>query len=303
MNTKSTDKRTVEQLRKEMSDVIGLLRFSYEAIISIDESHNIIIFNEGAERIFGYTADELRGRSVNLLLPNRLRKAHRPHVTEFGQSTNTAHLMHERRPLVGRRKSGEEFPAQASVYKLSHRGEITFTTILRDLTAESEAIQQLLYLAEHDFLTGLPNRLLFMDRVAMAIARADRERDKMALLYLDIDTFKEINDALGHSVGDLYLKALAERLQSCMRETDSVARIGGDEFAIVLEGLHQEKDAEKVKTTILNVLGEPFYLEGEKITTSVSIGIALYPDHGQDPDSLIQYADSAMYATKQNRGT
>lgn len=299
MNKKSGPKRTVEQLREEMSDVIGLLHFSYEAIISVDESHNIIIFNEGAERIFGYTTDEMRGRSVHLLLPEHLRETHEQKITEFGRTTANAHLMHVRRPLVGLRKSGEEFPAQASVYKLSSGGETTFTTILRDLTAETEALQRLSHLAEHDFLTGLPNRLLFMDRFATAISRADREQKKMALLYLDVDTFKAINDSLGHSAGDLFLKMVAQRVKSCMRETDSVARIGGDEFAVILEGLHQVSDAEKVKATILNELEKPFSLEGEDVTASTSIGIALYPDHGHDPDSLIRHADSAMYVAKQ----
>ncbi len=302
MNKKSGHERTIEQLREEISYVIRLLRFSYEAIISIDESHNIIIFNEGAERIFGYAADELRGRSVHLLLPEHLREAHRRDITEFGRSADNAHLMHVRRPLVGLRKSGENFPAQASVYKLSYGSKTIFTTILRDLTAESEAIQRLMYLAEHDFLTGLPNRLLFMDRLTMAIARADRERAKIALLYMDVDAFKTINDALGHSAGDLLLKMIAERVHSCMRETDTVARIGGDEFAVIAEGLHQENDAEKVKNTILNEIEKPFDLEGKKITASLSIGIALCPDHGQDPDSLIQHADSAMYVAKQKRG-
>jgi diguanylate cyclase (GGDEF)-like protein/PAS domain S-box-containing protein len=154
------------------------------------------------------------------------------------------------------------------------------------------------YIAGHDVLTDLPNRELFRDRLQTALVAARRDHQRLSVLYIDLDRFKQANDSHGHDVGDLLLREAARRIRQCLRESDTVGRLGGDEFAVLLSGIHQLEDASAVGEKIRNALNQPFELGGHQLQISSSIGIAVYPDHGQDRKHLMRHADAAMYAAK-----
>jgi diguanylate cyclase (GGDEF)-like protein/PAS domain S-box-containing protein len=170
---------------------------------------------------------------------------------------------------------------------------------IEDITARREMEQEIRRLAYHDPLTNLPNRVLLTDRLNMAKILSDRNRKKVALMMLDIDNFKEINDTLGHHIGDLLLQVVAEKLTGILRKEDTVARFGGDEFVIVLPDQKDVQTALNVARKIINTFRDTVVLEGHKIIITSSIGISLYPDHGEEVDTIMKNADFAMYRAKQ----
>ncbi|MGE5547381.1 MAG: EAL domain-containing protein [Solirubrobacterales bacterium] len=168
----------------------------------------------------------------------------------------------------------------------------------RDVTERKLAAARIHHLAHHDALTGLPNRVLFQERLRAALAQGKRADFKVALMFLDLDKFKDINDTLGHHVGDLLLKAVAKRLQRCVRETDTVARLGGDEFAVILTNLTDPEGAGTVADTIIASIADPFGIEEHEVVTSTSIGVTVFPDDSEDADQLLKNADLAMFRSK-----
>ena len=171
------------------------------------------------------------------------------------------------------------------------------TTI--DITESKRAEEQVKHLAFHDPLTNLPNRLLFSDRLTLAVAQAHRHNQKLAVLFLDLDRFKVINDSLGHSVGDELLRQVAERIQEYVREGDTVARLGGDEFTLLVPGITAEEDAAKIARKICDAIHDPFWIDGRELFVTTSIGVAVYPSDGHDAETLVRNADSAMYRAKE----
>jgi diguanylate cyclase (GGDEF)-like protein/PAS domain S-box-containing protein len=172
-------------------------------------------------------------------------------------------------------------------------------SVVRDITDQKNAEEQIRHLAHFYPLTDLPNRALFSDRLQQALATAKRDKSHMALLFIDLDKFKPINDTQGHHVGDLLLKEAALRMQQCVRESDTVARIGGDEFGVLLPIIEEEQDAMLVAEKIRYALNQPFILVGQSLNISSSTGIAVYPDHGNDEKQLLINADTAMYLAKE----
>jgi diguanylate cyclase (GGDEF)-like protein/PAS domain S-box-containing protein len=170
---------------------------------------------------------------------------------------------------------------------------------LIDITERKRAEEQVKHLAFHDTLTGLPNRLLFNDRLHLAILQARRRQQRLATLFLDLDRFKLINDSLGHSVGDELLRRVAERVIGCVREGDTVARLGGDEFTVLVPGISQDEDAAKIAQKILEVVRAPFEIGGREFFLTTSIGVAIYPSDGHDLENLLRNADTAMYRAKE----
>jgi len=170
--------------------------------------------------------------------------------------------------------------------------------VARDITERLATEKLIHYQAYHDLLTNLPNRALFQDRLANTISNARREDDKLAVLFLDLDRFKVVNDTLGHSVGDELLKQVGIRLKSCLREGDTVARLGGDEFIVLLPNVESAKVASVVGQKLLDAIKSAFMVEGNEIFVTCSIGIALYPEDGTTADELIKNSDTAMYFTK-----
>lgn len=200
----------------------------------------------------------------------------------------------------------QRFDARVSVSGGAEIGALGsgFNTMVAELdrreTARKSAEAQLHYQALNDVLTGLPNRRLFGDRLAHSLALAEREKHSVALLYIDLDGFKLVNDSLGHGTGDALLVQVAERLRSRVRESDTLARLGGDEFTVILGSLHAKEDAATVAKSLLEILCKPFTVDSHQLTISASIGISLYPDFANAPTDLMQQADSAMYAAKRN---
>ncbi len=199
-----------------------------------------------------------------------------------------------------RRKDGEIFPAWLTVTSVKDESGLVanFFSIFSDISDVKTSQRKIEFLASHDELTGLPNRSLLIDRLKHAISLAQRQNHKVALLFIDLDNFKNINDTLGHDLGDLLLKQAAERLQSCVRDADTLARLGGDEFVAVLSDVSME-EITSVASRIVDFLSASFHINGNSLFVSASIGISVFPDDGDDSMSLIKCADTAMYRAKE----
>jgi diguanylate cyclase (GGDEF)-like protein/PAS domain S-box-containing protein len=276
----------------------GLLDVAPDAIIAADSEHRIVVFNKSAERIFGYTGGEIMGRSLETLMPARFAGGHRRRVQAFAREDIPAREMGARRELVGMRKDGSEFPAEASISILQEASGPLFFAVLRDVTDKRRAALEIEHRATHDGLTGLPNRALFTDRFSHALAVGEREEKLVALLFIDLDGFKRVNDMLGHAAGDELLCMVAQRIQETLRQSDTVARLGGDEFAVILEQIPHVDSAGAIAQKIIDQLGEPFPLAGGEATISASIGITLSPFDAKSVKELMIDADRAMYVAK-----
>lgn len=201
---------------------------------------------------------------------------------------------------VEKRRDGELYTVSQTITPiLDNSGEIShFIAIHEDITAQKEAQERIEYLAHYDALTGLPNRALFYERLKHAITMAKREQGTFALMFLDLDKFKPINDTHGHAVGDMLLREVAQRIALVLRESDTGARLGGDEFTVILPSVGNEREAFLVGNKLSEAIARPYLLEGHEVVTSASIGVAIYPEHGQSDAELITAADSAMYTAK-----
>ena len=183
---------------------------------------------------------------------------------------------------------------------MRHETPPVFVAIIQDITERRQAEERLSYLAYHDTLTNLPNRVLLLERLQQAMVDAERVNRLVAIMFLDLDRFKVINDSLGHHVGDALLKAVAERLKSCVRPGDIIARLGGDEFTVVLANVAHVDDVARVARKIVDSFAEPFRIEDHELFTTTSIGITLFPLDVQEPEKLLKNADAAMYHAKES---
>ncbi len=263
-------------------------------IVTINNDGLIETFNPAAERIFGYAKDEIAERHITLLIPDWKEGAltHKSD-SKVGESGDKASEME------GLHKDGTKFPLEykaSSVYVASRR---IFIASVTDITARKEAEKRIIFLANHDALTGLPNRTLLQDRIQQTICQAMRSRGKSAVLFVDLDNFKSINDSLGHDVGDGLLVAVSERFVACMRSEDTVARQGGDEFVVVLHSVANVQDAGVAAQKLLDVLKAPCRVKGHELSVGASIGIATFPDDGDDDVDLLKKSDIAMYHAKE----
>lgn len=197
------------------------------------------------------------------------------------------------------RLDGSAVDVEVAAMPFSYEGRRAVQAVIRDVTLRKLAEEQIRSLAYHDALTGVPNRILFADRLTMALAHASRQRHKVGLVFIDLDHFKSVNDSLGHYAGDGLLRAVARRIQACVREGDTVARLGGDEFALLLPGLRDAADAVRAADKVLGALRLPFRLESRELFITASVGISLYPDDGIDMDALLRNSDLAMYRAKE----
>ncbi|HHB13365.1 MAG TPA: GGDEF and EAL domain-containing protein [Chromatiales bacterium] len=285
----------VEAARREQ--LIGtVFRAATEGIVILDASRRVISVNPAFERITGLTARDAVGRAPAFLEdvtdPRHLRAVWRE-VRAKGSWAGE---------LTARRATGETYPLWATVDTVpgTEDQETHYLVLMSDVSAIKQSRAELEYVATHDILTGMPNRRLFMDRLEGAVTRSRRSGKPCALLFLDLDRFKAVNDTLGHQTGDALLKAVALRLERAIRASDSLARIGGDEFTVICEDLGSEADVAPIAEKILGSLTRPFRIMGNDIEISASVGIAVYPDDGRDMDELLRHADAAMYAAKQS---
>ncbi|MDP3702031.1 MAG: EAL domain-containing protein [Hylemonella sp.] len=267
-------------------------------MIMSDEQHRIVLANTQASRLLGYSTQELIGQSVQILIPQTLRDKHAVHMHSFAHETPNWR-MGLGRDLHARHKDGHEVPIEISLTTLhTSEGRFVLASIV-DLQEKQESDRHIHRLAHYDVLTELPNRLLLRDRVAQAISAARRDHTRIGVLFMDLDHFKNINDTLGHRIGDLLLLDISKRLRALMREHDTVSRIGGDEFVVLLPNTNAD-GAVHVAGKLLAGIAQPCAIEQHELMVTPSIGIAMYPDDGEDFDTLSQRADTAMYRAKQD---
>ncbi len=270
-----------------------------DGIITIDSKGIVETYNRAAETIFGYPADEVIGRNVSMLMTEHDAHRHDDYVRSYLYTGVSKVIDIGPREVVARRKDGSPFPMDLGISKMRIGDEIHFIGIVRDITERKRAQEQLEFMSNFDPLTGLPNRSLLRDRIEHAISQAHRDKHLVALMFLDLDRFKTINDSLGHSAGDELLKSVASRLTGCVREGNTVARLGGDEFVVLLEDIHHVDNAAVVACKILQALTAPIDLAGTEVVVTASIGITVYPFDDENIEELLKDADTAMYRAKE----
>ena len=285
-------RQTAEQLRI-FSEVVEQ---SASAVMITSRNGRIQYVNSRFSEITGYQADEVIGRNPRVL--NSSLTSPETYDDLWSNITN-GHVW--KGELINRRKDGTRYwqhititPIAAGKEKITH-----YLAVMEDITDRKEYESQLLHKANHDSLTGLPNRVLALDRLEQALARCRREGSRGVLMYLDLDGFKAINDNHGHEVGDRVLVAVSDRLQKCVREMDTVARIGGDEFLVILQGLESVESVPYLADKIHGAFVNPIVIGESRFVCTVSIGIAFFPDEGDESRTLLVNADSAMYSAKQ----
>lgn len=280
-----------EQIRKLSQAVVH----SPSLIIITDASGTIEYVNPKFTQVTGYSPEEAVGRRPSILRSGR-------HAPDFyAQMWETIAAGKEwRGEICNRAKDGREYWAMTSISPITAPdGTIRhYVGVAEDITKKIVQEEHIKYLALHDSLTGLPNRNLFMDRLTQAISFAERHKTVAVVMYVDLDDFKQVNDQLGHEAGDQVLQEAARRLTRCIRTADSVARVGGDEFVIILQDIHEEREIELVANRVLERFREPFTAAGASCRVGASLGIALCPEDGRDVDTLLRKADMAMYTIK-----
>ncbi|MEW6683531.1 MAG: CHASE domain-containing protein [Nitrospirota bacterium] len=286
-----------DALRKAQAHFRAVTDHAHDAIVSADGRGRIVVWNKSAGNIFGYSESEILGQPLSVLTSERAWQAQEEALTRVASSGGSG-LTGETVELMGRRKDGGEFPLELSLSTWTQGEQRFYTGIMRDITERKRTEERLDYLATHDALTGLPNRTLFADRLEQALARSAWNKRLVAVMFLDLDRFKTINDTLGHDAGDRLLKTVAARLATSVRDGDTVARQGGDEFTIILIDMAQIDDVALVAQKILNAMVQPLDLNGHQMLVTFSIGIACYPVDGTDAQTLLKHADSALYQAK-----
>jgi diguanylate cyclase (GGDEF)-like protein/PAS domain S-box-containing protein len=275
-----------------------------DAVVMVDSSGAVVYWNRSAERIFGYAKSEALGKGVHQwLAPPRYRVKANAAMHTFC-ATGRGGILGQTVEMAALRKDGVEFPIELSVAGMLLGAEWHAVATIRDITERKRILEQIRFSALHDNLTGLANRAVFVEELKQAIQRALREGQKFAVLYLDLDHFKDVNDTLGHPVGDLLLQGLADRLRSSIRGMDTVARFGGDEFALIQSSIPQPLDAAVLADKLLQAISTPFTIQGNEIRIGASIGIAVYGLDSPTAETLLSHADVALYRAKaEGRGT
>lgn len=275
----------------------AVFEHTHEGVMITDGSGHIVAVNNAFTNITGYAREESLGETPALLRSGR--QGHEFYRQLWRQLLDTGNWSGE---IWNRRKQGDTYPQWLDISAVRNtEGRVdNYVAVFSDITPLKESEAQLHRLAYHDALTGLPNRILFRDRIEQAIARADRLGEKIALLFIDLDRFKNINDSLGHNFGDDLLLATAQRLVEELHGEDTVARIGGDEFTIIVDSSPSLRNVGRMAAKLIELLKEPFLINEQTIYISASIGISIFPDNGKTVDELTQAADTAMYKAKDN---
>jgi diguanylate cyclase (GGDEF)-like protein/PAS domain S-box-containing protein len=302
--------RTIELIEKnqELEDVVGelqrlsrekelILNSAGDGIVGLDIKGNITFCNPAAETILGYIEKELIGRSYESFFSNASTSI--KHTSFLKRSKKVTIYTDE----TFIRKDGTNFPAEFAITSIKEKQMVIgYVVTFKDITIRKQMEEKINYHAYYDSLTNLPNRLLLQDRLNQGLAYAQLHKEQLAVLFLDLDRFKTINDTLGHSYGDLLLQKVAERLSHCAYKGCTVSRQGGDEFTIILPIVHCEKEVKVFSENVIAAFEEPFDLKGNEIFVKTSIGISLYPQDGVDAEELIKKADTAMYKSKELAG-
>jgi diguanylate cyclase (GGDEF)-like protein/PAS domain S-box-containing protein len=291
----------VDRLHNERALSLSAAVFHYtgEGILVCDAEKRVVTVNRAYTRITGFPEDEVRGRVPLIFQPERYEPSVFASIWESVEREG-----YWQGEVFDRRRSGEVYTQWLSISRIDdeNRGASRgrrYVAVFSDISGLKQAQERLSFLAHHDPLTGLPNRTLMQQRVQFALSRARRKETRMALLFIDLDRFKVVNDTLGHAVGDELLKGAARRLVRSLREVDVIARLGGDEFIVLVEDIVDAKAAAVVAEKIQLLLSEPFLLQHQEVVTTSSIGISLYPADGHDLQTLLKNADMAMYQAKE----
>jgi len=290
-------KKMEEALIQERNLLQALIDNIPDAIYFKDDKNRFIRVNKARADLSGTTPENMIGKTdFDFFLQEQARQAF----------ADDSRVMESNRSLVDKVEKitdadgTEHWFSVTKIPRHNERGQVTGTMgISRDITERKQQEKQLAYMTTHDTLTGLANRALFRDHLALALAHAQRNRQKFPIMLLDLDNFKDVNDRLGHSVGDKLLQAAGDRLKGILRKADTVARMGGDEFLLLLPETTKAEDVDVVAQKILAVFQKPFLLDGHEVNTTTSIGIAIYPSDGEDDDTLTKNADIAMYHAKE----
>ncbi|HRD66753.1 MAG TPA: PAS domain S-box protein [Candidatus Competibacter sp.] len=285
-----------KQAEEQQRLAASIFAHAHEGIMMIDAAAKIVEINAAFSELTGYSREEVLGRNVRFLQSGR-------HPPEFYAEMRRTLLEtgHWRGEVWNHHKNGQPIATRLTISAVQdNSGAIThYVGVFSDITALKESEQRLEFLAYYDALTRLPNRALLADRLGLAIARTERQKDLLAVCYLDLDGFKPVNDLLGHAAGDQLLVAVAERLRRCVRGDDTVARLGGDEFVVLFGGLNGVDECENAITRLLRTLAVPHALGDRTFEVTASIGVTLYPLDSSDADTLLRHADQAMYRAKQ----
>ena len=275
-----------------------VLQVASESIIVTDSQGIIVKVNEFTEQLFGYQHDELLGQSIQLLVPAPLREAHQRDMERYHGSPEVR-AMSARPDITAQCKDGTVIPVNIHLGPLvSEEGQFTIA-VVRDMRETKDYEAQILHQATHDALTGLPNRTLFHTQLNRAMIQAERDESLLAVIFLDLDGFKHINDTLGHDWGDQLLKQIAQHISGAMRRNDIVARQGGDEFTIMLQGVKHVDDVIAAARKILAAVSEPVHLREMDFHPTASLGITIFPLDDTDAEHLLRNADTAMYRAKE----
>lgn len=285
----------LERTNRKLRVAEKIFESANDGIVVTDVEGVIQMANPAFLKTTGFTLEEIRGHTMRILKSGQHDKLF--YEMMWAEIKATGQWMGE---IWNKRKNGEMYPEWLSISAIydDRKNVILYSSVCRDLSERLKLEEKIRHQAFHDALTGLPNRFLFQDRLEKSLELAKRTKKMLATLFLDLDGFKKVNDTLGHDMGDLLLQAVAQRLLVSVRSTDTVARMGGDEFTIVLTEMENPGDAELVAKKALEALRKPFILNEHTIEVTVSIGISLYPVNGQDVQTLMKQADIAMYIAK-----
>lgn len=288
-------KQDEEELRKSEKRFRTIFDSANDGILMVDiETKKFYTGNKMICQMLGYMPEEIKDLSVMDIHY----KGDSPYVLEHFEKYVNREIV-QAIDIPVKRKDGSVFYADINTSLITFAGKTYLMGILRDVTERRQTEKKIRHLAFHDALTNLPNRMLFADRLNLALAHAHRTKEMFAVLFMDLDRFKIINDTLGHTVGDQLLRGVADRLKNCMREDDTIARLGGDEFSLLLPGITREEDVDTIAYKIIEILKKPWMINGQELYVTASLGIVLYPNDGKDAETLLKNADSAMYHAKE----
>lgn len=287
----------LEHANERLQLFVKMFDNSSEAILITDAQRRIVAVNPAFSKITEYAEEEVLGKNPRILSSGR--QDARFYESMWNTINETGLWQGE---IWNRRKSGELYPEWLSIgtVKNAQNETINYIALFSDITKRKEAEARIEHLAHYDSLTHLPNRALFAERLKHALVTGVRNKKKTGLLFLDLDKFKFVNDTMGHLAGDLLLLSVARRLQSCVRESDTICRQGGDEFMILLPEIGMAEDAEKVARKIVEAMAQPHRIEGRELVITFSIGISICPDDASDDETMVRHADDAMYAAKES---